>query len=59
MISTFYIDYTKKPTATSVPIYFTPPIAKAIAKQIVRLFNATKRKCGQPAKTSIKQTREV
>ena len=59
MISNFYIDYPKKPIATSVPIYFTPPIAKPIAKQIIKSLNVTKIICGQPAKTSVKQTREV
>ena len=55
MISTFHKDYLEKPITTSGLIDYTLLIANLMTKP----FNVTKKKSGQLAKASIKQTKEV
>ena len=54
MFSTFYKNYLKKSTIMSLPIDFTPPMAKLPSKPMAKLLNVAKRKYGRLAKVSIK-----
>ena len=55
LISSFHKDYSKKPTITSLPIDFTPPIARPTVKPTAKAI--TKQKRGRPANSLSKQAK--
>lgn len=60
MIDTVYKDYLEKCIAMLLLIAYTPPMTKPITKLMAKLFiGITKRKQGQPTKSSIKREKKV
>ena len=55
LISSFHKDHPKKPTATSPPVDFPPPMARPTVKPAKPI---TKRKRGQPANSANKQVKK-
>ena len=55
LISSFYKNHPKKPTATSSPIDSTPPMARPTVKPTAKA--TTKQKRGRPANSASKQAK--